>query len=77
MPPNRLDLSALRRNDLPRASPREPTLPELVTSPEPLSVSRRELLGLAGAAAVALPPGGKQLGSGMRGPSFSKTRSCE
>jgi hypothetical protein len=68
MPPNRLNLFALRRQRLPRTPPPEPTLSRLATSPEPVTVSRRELLGIAGAAAVALPPGGKQLGSGARGP---------
>ncbi len=67
MQPTRLDLSALRGLVLPTPPKPESTLPDLAASPETIELSRRELLGLAGAAAVTMQPAGKALKAGLLG----------
>ena len=63
----RLDLSALRENRLPRPPDRDPSLSEVVQSDGPVTLSRREMIGLTGAAAVTLQPGAKALTSALLG----------
>ena len=63
----RLDLAALRENRLPQPPEREPSLSQVVQSDDPMMLSRREMIGLAGAAAVTLQPGAKALTSALLG----------
>ena len=68
MQTNRLDLAALRGLRLPRPPSPEASLSHIVQSEETTPLSRRELLGMAGVAAVALQPGGTTVKSGLLGP---------
>lgn len=65
---NRLCLDALRRRETPEPPPTDLRFTELANSEPPVPLTRRKLLGLAGAAAVALPPGGNALGARLHGP---------
>ena len=68
MAPNRLDLHVVRGQLPDKDRPRPTNLAQLVEAPDALAVSRRDLLGLAGAAAVTLPPGGELLQAHLLGP---------
>ncbi len=63
----RLDLAALRANRLLRPPGGEPTLDHLLASEGGLTLSRRELLSLAGVAVLTVPPLTKRLGAGLLG----------
>ena len=63
----RLNLAALRGTLRPQASEGAPTLTELLSAPDSATLSRRELLGLAGVAAVSMPPMVKQVGPSLLG----------
>ena len=52
----RLNLAVLRSTLRSQASEAAPTLTQLLSAPGDASLSRRELLGLAGVAAVSMPP---------------------
>jgi hypothetical protein len=54
--PTRLNLAALRENLLPRVRPAAMTTGEMLAAAEGLTLSRRKLFGLAGAAAVGMSP---------------------
>lgn len=64
----RLDLATLRVNRLPGPPEGAPTLDHLLASEGGLTLSRRELLGLAGVAVITVPPLSKRLASGLLGP---------
>jgi hypothetical protein len=59
MQPDLLNLDALRHRRLPHPPDTPPTVTQLVESDGSVSISRRQLIGLAGVAAVTLPPLGK------------------
>ena len=63
-----LDLHALRRRILPKPQRRAPTLAELTDESSKVSVSRREMLGIAGVAAVTLPPASRAIAASTREP---------
>lgn len=67
MPWSRLNLEALRRRPPARSPDSSPTLTRLVASDGAITVSRRELLGMAGLAAVTLPPLTRSLTPGLLG----------
>ena len=60
--PTRLNLAALRENLLPRVRPAGMTTSEMLAATEGLTLSRRKLFGLAGAAAVGMSPTLQALG---------------
>ncbi|MFQ5810049.1 MAG: hypothetical protein ACE5JM_10565, partial [Armatimonadota bacterium] len=63
-----LDLEALREARLPRPPDPELSVARLVESTSGLPLSRREWLGLTGAAAATLPPLGRAALAAARGP---------
>ncbi len=63
----RLNLSALRGSHLPRPHQPDLTLTKLADSDSAVTLSRRELLGLAGAAAVSMQPLSKAVGAALLG----------
>ncbi len=63
----RLNLAALRGTMPSRLSADEPTLTEVLSTPESVNLSRRELLGLAGVAAVSMPPLLRKVGPALLG----------
>jgi len=63
----RLNLAALRDTMPSRLSADEPTLTEVLSTPESVNLSRRELLGLAGVAAVSMPPLLRKVGPTLLG----------
>jgi len=60
--PTRLNLAALRENLLPRVRPAGISTSDMLASAEGLTLSRRKLFGLAGAAAVGMSPALRALG---------------
>ncbi len=63
----RLNLAALRGTPRLRSTDAKPTLSEVLSTPSAVSLSRRELLGLAGVAAVSVPPMVKEVGPALLG----------
>ncbi len=67
MPRLRLNLAALRENRLPAPPQQIPILERLLANEGALTLSRRELLGLAGVAALTIPDLSKGIGSSLLG----------
>ncbi len=63
----RLNLAVLRSTLRSQASEAAPTLTQLLSAPGDASLSRRELLGLAGVAAVSMPPMVKRVAPALLG----------